>query len=359
MASRHRLLLRWSWRDLRRRKGLVVLTAVIIAIGTGTYGGLGGSSAWRIESQDASYAQLGYHDLRVRLPDNVDVAAGALVEQIAPLDGVDAVEERLVVPTQVDASTADDVVLVPGELVGLAPDATIDQLHVASGTAEGWGTDQVVLEQKFVDDRGLPDTGTIAIGGGRELRYEGTGVTPEHFRVQGATGAQLTGAYGYAVVYLPLAAAQELSGREGRVDEAVVRLAPEADADAVATEVEAALADEGATVETRDDDTVRRTLYADARNDEKMWTALSLLILAGAAFAAFNLVTRMVEAERREIGVGMALGAPVARLAVRPLLVGLQIAVLGVALGVVVGLGAGHAMRDLLVDFLPLPTWHT
>ena len=56
MASRHRLLLRWSWRDLRRRKGLVVLTAVIIAIGTGTYGGLGGSSAWRIECVTISRA---------------------------------------------------------------------------------------------------------------------------------------------------------------------------------------------------------------------------------------------------------------------------------------------------------------
>ena len=162
MASRHRLLLRWSWRDLRRRKGLVVLTAVIIAVGTGTYGGLGGSSSWRIESQDASYAQLGYHDLRVRLPDNVDVEAGALIDRIAPIGGVDVVEERLVVPTQVDASTDDDVVLVPGELVGLAPDATIDQLHVASGTAEGWGTDQVVLANSPIESGHKTDKSVLA-----------------------------------------------------------------------------------------------------------------------------------------------------------------------------------------------------
>ena len=38
MASHPHLMLRWSWRDLRRRWGMVLVTAVIIAIGVNTDG---------------------------------------------------------------------------------------------------------------------------------------------------------------------------------------------------------------------------------------------------------------------------------------------------------------------------------
>lgn len=338
-----------------------MLTAVIIAVGTGTFAGLGGTSAWRLRSQDASYAALRYHDLRVRLPSNVDAPEGKLaagIDSIADADQISATAERLIVPTQVDASTDRATVLVPGEIVGLDPDATVDLLHVASGRAAKPGEDEAVLEAKFVEARDLPLTGSVEVSGGRRLRITGTGFTPEYFQVLGSA-QQITGAYGFAVVFVPLSTAQSVTGKSGRVNDAVIRLREGADQAAVAKQVEAVLADYGATVETRSDDAVHRSLYADARNDDKTWTALSLLILLGASFAAFNLVSRMVEAERHEIGVAMALGAPPSKLAVRPLLVGLQISVMGVVFGLIVGSFAGAAMRGLLVSILPLPVWLT
>ncbi len=354
-------MLRWSWRDLRRRWGLVLLTAVIIAIGTGTFAGLGGTTQWRLQSQDASYEQLNYHDLRIRLPMSVEVAEGTLADGIASIpshDQITATTERLIAATQVDASTEDTTVLVPGEVVGLPLDAPVDTLHVHQGQVPSPDGFEAILEEKFRAARDLPPTGTIDISGGTEIRYTGTGYTPEYFQVLGS-GVSVTGDYGFAVVFMPLASAQEATGKPGLVNDAVLRLAPGADRAQVIGEIEAALADTGATVETRADDTVRRSLYADARNDDKTWTALSLLILLGASFAAFNLVTRMVEAERHEIGVAMALGAPLRRLSLRPLLVGLQIAALGVVLGVGIGMFAGSQMRGLLEGFLPLPDWQT
>ena len=44
-------------------------------------------------------------------------------------------------------------------------------------------------------------------------------------------------------------------------------------------------------------------------------------LLVGAVAAAFNLTARLVEAQRREIGIAMALGMPRRRIAIRPLLV--------------------------------------
>ena len=78
-------------------------------------------------------------------------------------------------------------------------------------------------------------------------------------------------------------------------------------------------------------------------------------MLFAAALAAFNLINRIVEAQRREIGIGMALGVPRRQLAVRPMMIGVQVAVLGTVAGLVVGFLVGKAFGNLLESFLPLP----
>jgi putative ABC transport system permease protein len=109
----------------------------------------------------------------------------------------------------------------------------------------------------------------------------------------------------------------------------------------------------------RNDEDAYRVLYDDIDGDRRFWNVFAALVLACAAFGAFNLASRMVEAERRQIGIGMALGAPPRRLAVRPLLVGVDIAVLGVLFGVGMGLAVTAAIRPVFTTMLPLPVWKT
>jgi putative ABC transport system permease protein len=71
----------------------------------------------------------------------------------------------------------------------------------------------------------------------------------------------------------------------------------------------------------------------------------------------FNLAGRMVEAERREIGICMALGWSRPRLALRHLLVGAQIALVGAVLGVVMTFVVLAAVRPIFESMLPLPMW--
>jgi putative ABC transport system permease protein len=112
-------------------------------------------------------------------------------------------------------------------------------------------------------------------------------------------------------------------------------------------------------VTDRDEAEAYRILYEDIDNDQQVFTALAVLILFAAALAAFNLISRIVEAQRRELGIGMALGVPRRELAIRPLLIGVQIAVLGVALGVGVGMLVAAAMKGLLESVLPMPEYRT
>jgi len=78
---------------------------------------------------------------------------------------------------------------------------------------------------------------------------------------------------------------------------------------------------------------VLRLLYDDIDGDQRFYDVFALLILLGAAFAAFNLMVRIVEAQRREIGIGMALGVAACPDRLRPLLVGAQVAALGALFG--------------------------
>jgi putative ABC transport system permease protein len=159
-----------------------------------------------------------------------------------------------------------------------------------------------------------------------------------------------------------LQTAQELAGLPGAVNDLVVTITPDADRDVVAAELESALGSAlpaGFTVTTREEDPSYRILFEDVDNDQEFYNVFAFLIFAGAVAAAFNLISRLAESQRREIGIAMALGIPPRRIALRTLLVGAEVAFLGIVFGVAVGTLIGQGMRAVLVDFLPLPVWIT
>lgn len=361
------LWLRWSWRDLRARWVQVAAIALILGIGSGTYSGLTSVSEWRRTSYDASFDALSMYDLRIELTAGSFASARRLVrvaESIPHADDLAEVEARLAVPIQVDASTADELVLVPGRLVGVdvrdgGPDvsglAVVEGRGLRPGDA---GDDVVVVDQHVIDRHDLPPTGTLTLSGGRELRYVGTALSPEEFFPIDDRGSVFAD---FAVLYSPLASVQRISGHPGQANTLVVAVRDGTDRDRVQRELEDALAAElgevGITVTRQEDDQVLRLLYDDIEGDQRFYDIFALLILAGATFAAFNLTVRIVEAQRREIGIGMALGVPPSTIAVRPMLVGAQVALLGVVFGVGVGLAIDALMADLLSGFFPLPVW--
>lgn len=364
MGTEARFWLRWSLRDLRRRWLLVAAIAMVLAIGTGMFAALGSTATWRRDSNDASFAAVDFHDLRVELAAGETVGAGQLLDVLGALsapDVVAAAEERLRLPTQIEAAGSEGSILVRGEIVGIDVSdgpPEVDRLHVTDGIGLDEGGAGLV-ETRFAQEYGLAVDGELSVAGGQSVPYSGFGVGPEEFVLIG-DDAGLLGYRNWAVVYLPLAEAGRVSGVGDRVNDLVVRLSPGADVDAVAEELESVIATDlglGADIGGRRDSYSYRTLYDDVDNDEKVWNVMAGLILVGAAFASFNLVSRVVEAQRREIGVGMALGVPPTRLAIRPIMVGVQVGVLGAVAGLGVGFAMGVAMQSLLESLVPLPVW--
>ncbi len=363
------LLLRWSWRDLRAHWAKVLAIAVVIGIGTGGYAGLTSTAEWRRVSYDVSYRQLAMYDLRVDLATGStapESALAAVLADIASQEDVVAAEERLIFPTQVDASFGDETILVRGQVTGAdfrEGGPQVNAFHAFTGralTAADAGEPVVMVERSFALFYGLPGTGELAISGDRELAYVGQVTTPEYFAVA-PEGEMFMSEATYAAIFTTLETAQEVAGLPSRVNNLVLTITDTADRDAIQQELEAALARAGlgATVATRDDNLSYSALTTDVDQDQAMFNVLAFLLFAGAVGAAFNLIHRLAEQQRREIGIGMAIGVRPRVLAIRPLLVSVQIAVLGVIFGVVIGTLIGNAMAAVFQSIVPLPVWET
>ncbi|HEU4356372.1 MAG TPA: ABC transporter permease, partial [Actinomycetota bacterium] len=157
--------LRWSARELRRRWHQVAVTALVIAIGTGVWAGLGSTGAWRVHSYTTSFQRLSMHDLRVLLQPGSLASAGSLSDALRSMehpDWVEGAEERLVVSTQLDASTRGRTVLVRGRLIGVDVSdggPHIDALQTTAGRAlvpADDGSAVAVLEDHFARWHELP-----------------------------------------------------------------------------------------------------------------------------------------------------------------------------------------------------------
>jgi putative ABC transport system permease protein len=362
------LRLRWSWRDLRARWLQVAAIALIIGIGSGVYSGLSSTTEWRKVTYDASYERLAMWDLRVALAEGTAVPADQLLGAVEGLDVVDAVEARLVLPTQVDASTGDSTVLVPGQVIGVpvadgGPD--IARIQATEGRALEPGDqdrDVVAVDEHFADHYGLDPGGEIRTLDGTAMQHVGRVLSPEHFTIIPPQGT-IFGESGYAVLWAPIETVQRRTGLDGQANDLVITyregVTPEAGQAAIEEALAIALPGVGAATTRQDQDRVLRMLYDDIDGDQRFNNVFALLILFGAAFAAFNLTGRIIESQRREIGIGMALGVPTVQLASRPLLVGVQVALLGVVFGVGVGFAIQAALASVLASVFPMPVWIT
>lgn len=358
--------LRWIARDLRRRWLQVLATALVIAIGIGVFAGLGGMRGWRDESTSKSFAKLALHDLRVTLAEGNFVKEGELKAALRRLPdpvAVTAAREQLVVPTQIDGPGAPQRVLAPGRIVGAqyGAGAPVDEINVIRG--RGFRADAAqpgaVVDRAFAKYYGMPASGEIELPGGGSLAYTGQGQTPQYFLITTETG--FGGEASLGLLFTPLATAQKLSGHPGQVNELVMRFKPGTDLTAARRDVEAAVAKQlpglGADFTLGREEQASTILYRDAKNDQRSITVFGLLVLLGACVAAFNLVSRAVEAERREIGIGMALGVRTGLLGLRPLMLGVEIALLGTVLGALLTAWLANAFTGIVKDFMPLPAY--
>ena len=317
-------------------------------------------------SNDASYEAVNTFDLRVALSEGSLVDRGTLLDVLSEIDygAVAVAEERLILPTQVSIETAEETILVPGRIVGVdladgGPHVNSLYAQVGRNLSEtDAGSKVVTLEHNFAKFYDLPVQGSLLLAGAVPVDYVGQSLAPEYFFVITPEGGILAQA-NFAAVFMSIETAQQTTGMDRKVNDLVLRLEPGADEDALFDSMSERFSQMGGTVTRRLDDQSIRLMVEDVEGDGQFNTVLAIAVFGGAVFAAFNLTSRIVDSQRREIGIAMALGVPTSLVALRPLLFSAQVALLGVVFGIAMGIGVAEALGGYLADFLPLPAWRT
>jgi putative ABC transport system permease protein len=164
----------------------------------------------------------------------------------------------------------------------------------------------------------------------------------------------------FTILWMPEGAAADILGRPGEVTEVAVRLAPGADLDTVMGDVEDELEPYGVVANVaRADQPSNFSLQSEIEQNAILAGIMPPLILAIAVLSLSIALSRLVQAQRGEIGLAKALGYSDGDILFHYLLFSLAVAAGGSAVGVVTGHALGAWMTGLYVDMLGVPMLHT
>jgi putative ABC transport system permease protein len=207
--------------------------------------------------------------------------------------------------------------LARARLVGMptAAQPPVNQLYINEGRylQEGDGL-VAVVDHHLAEYYGYgPGTVLHPIVNGQRLDVEivGVAVSPEYLMAVASAENVLPSPGGFAVLFMPQAEVQRLFGDEGMINELNVRLDSRApgDVDRAIAQVEAALG--GASVRSvvkRADNPSYNLLRLDLEGGREMMGMIPTMFLIIAAMSIYVLLSRMVQAQRSQVGVLKALG---------------------------------------------------
>ncbi|HET8733393.1 MAG TPA: ABC transporter permease, partial [Anaeromyxobacteraceae bacterium] len=333
-------------RELRETRGQGIAIAVLVACATATL--VAAVTTWRAlqRTRDVLYETHRFPHVfaeLVRAPEPV----GALV---AALPGVAEVETRVM---------AEALVEIPGladpasALLRSIPDEgepRLDRIHLRAGRLPAPGAaGEVVMSEGFAAaNRIRPGDRISAVIDGRwkALSVVGVGISPEHvFTVR--PGGILNDDLHYGVLWMSrraLAAALDLTGAFNAV---AVRLAPGAAEAPVVAGLDRVLAPWGGRgAYGRDLQTSHRLVTDEIGQLQVMATTIPVVIFGVAAFLLALVLSRMVAAQRMQVGTLKALGYADGAVGAHYGALALALVAVGTAIGVAGGYGLGSALSS-------------
>lgn len=344
-----------AWRDLWRLRAQGIAVVLLLALGIGILAGSLGTSSSLGRARDDYYRESLFADAQVYLVR----APRRLAAEVARLPGVQAVEARATAPVVFDLAGVEEP--VTGRILSLdSPGST--QVNRPWLVAGRWpaadARDEVLVNEAFMEARGLELGATLpaTVRGGRAmLRVVGIANSPEFVFVN-PPGDMFPQPERYAVLWMPRRALESAASLEGAFNDLAIRLEPGARIEALEPALAERLDRYGAQ-RPRGRDRIPSARFLDQELDQlrTMAAVLPPVFLAVAAFLLNVSLTRLVEAERSNIGLLKAFGFHPGEIAAGYLGLAAVLALLGTLLGLVLGQTLGVWMAAMYLQFYKLP----
>lgn len=342
-------------RDVWRIKGQAAAIGAVIAVGVLLLVMMTGLVTSLDETRQAYYERYRLADVFApvtRAPDSV-------VDELAALPGVAAAEGRVAGYALVDLEGVD--LPIQARVVSL-PDFEAPRLNDVFLTGgrrlDPANPDEILLLKGFADARGIRPGESLDVtirGAQRSFRVVGLVQAPEFLYVT-APGELAPDDARYAVIWMSRATAGAAYDMEGAFNEALISLARDASEPAVLEAVDRVVEPYGGLGAYGLEDHLSDRYVSEEINGLRgTSTIVPPLFLAVAAFLLYIVVSRMVQAEREQIGLMKAFGYTNLEVGAHYFKLILFIAVSGAIVGCLAGIAAGRGMVVLYLQYYKFP----
>ena len=340
-------------RDIRSNKGQYIAVILVVVIGITLY------NAVLMSYQNLS-SSVEYYYEEYRLPHlfaKINRSSESIVAAAERIDGVTAAQGRLVLDVPMELPGFDDRIQARFVSVPASNDNALNRLYIEEGRyVSGSFHEAALVEKLFMEAHGLEIGSTLypIIDGKRiQLEIAGKAVSPEYIYPVPSSRELMPDYEKFTIIYLEHGFMQRLFGYEGMVNEVVVRVKDEAFTREIKKELEYAFKHYGLiSVGERDDQASYMMMDNELMGLEAMGYSYPVIFLLTGSIVIFMLLLRLVDNQRRQIGVLMAIGFTKRSILLHYLGYALFVGFTGSILGGLLGMWlAGGLTRYYLVYF--------
>jgi putative ABC transport system permease protein len=343
-----------AWHDLGRMRGQSVAIAALVACAMAAWVSTALTERAMRRTRDVYYAEQRFGDVFAA----VRRAPETVASRVAALPGVAEVETRIVFHGRIElpggGSARAVFVSVPDRSAPRLNGLTLRDGRALLPDERG----AVLVTEGFASANRLRPGSTLAavLNGRRErVRVAGVALSPEFVYAIGP-GMIFPDDRSFGVVWMARADVGAAAGLEGAFNALVVRLAPGAVEAEVIAAIDRALEPWGGTgAHGRDDQISNRYLGDELMQLRAMAVVVPSIFLGVGAFLLSVIASRLVGAQRQQIGMLKALGYPDLAVALHyAKLVGAVVGV-GTLAGAAGGLWLGGALARMYAGFFRFP----
>ncbi len=362
-----RVLHRKLIRDLIASAGVLLSVIAIIAIGTGSFVGLGSTQRILEASQAGYYRDYRFADFWV----DVKKAPLAAVERIAEFPEITSLDTRVVFDVILDLEG--EVKPLTGRLISTPArgfDQTLNGICLIRGS--GFSDDrseEVILSEAFAAAHGLEigDRIKLILNRKREsFVIVGTAISPEYVYMVRGPGDLIPDPKHFGVLYVKDEYARDVLDFKDACNQVVGRVAPwaQGDIDILLDRVDRVLAPFGVLEITPRRRQASHRFLSDEITGLAVTAGIMPAIFLGVAALVLNIVMiRLTQRQRAIIGTLKALGYSNRSVMSHYLLFGVLVGVIGGLAGGAMGVGLAHVMIVMYEEFFQFPrflvSYHT
>ncbi|MEO0998262.1 MAG: ABC transporter permease, partial [Pseudomonadota bacterium] len=342
-------------RDLWHLRGQVVAIALVVASGVAVLIMSQSTQRSLLDTTAAYYERYAFADVFAHLTR----APERLAERIGAIDGVQAVQTRIVRYAMIDIPDFAEPVM--GQFVSIPEDAQprLNKLALRSGRlVQANRVDEVVVSEHFAEEHGLaPGSTLIAIlnGNRRELDVVGIALSPEFIYSLGP-GALMPDEKRFGIVWMgreALAGAFDLQESFNNVSLTLLR---DASPEAVIQQLDVLLERYGGIgAVARKDQLSNWFVENEIQQLETISRLLPVIFLAVSAALTNMVLSRLIATERSQIGLMKAFGYSNVAVGWHYTKLVMVIAVLGALIGLVAGGFVGRLNTEMYAENFRFP----